>query len=57
MQQQYERQTRYNKANTTTVLLRLNKRTDADIIGRLQEVGSKQGYVKSLIRRDMQDER
>lgn len=25
MQQQYERQTRYNKANTTTVLLRLNK--------------------------------
>ncbi|MEE1210420.1 MAG: hypothetical protein U0K60_10310 [Parafannyhessea umbonata] len=57
MQQQYERQTRYNKANTTTVLLRLNKRTDADIIGRLQEVGNKQGYVKSLIRRDMQDER
>ena len=56
MQQQYERQTRYNKANTTTVLLRLNKRTDADIIGRLQEVGNKQGYVKSLIRRDMQDE-
>ena len=57
MRQQYERQTRYNKANTTTVLLRLNKRTDADIIGRLQEVGSKQGYVKSLIRRDMQAER
>ena len=57
MQQQYERQTRYNKANTTTVLLRLNKRTDADIIGRLQEVGNKQGYVKTLIRRDMQDER
>ena len=57
MQQQYERQTRYNKANTTTVLLSLNKRTDADIIGRLQEVGNKQGYVKSLIRRDMQDER
>ena len=57
MQQQYERQTRYNKANTTTVLLRLNKRTDADIIGRLQEVGNKQGYIKSLIRRDMQDER
>ena len=57
MQQQYERQTRYNKANTTTVLLRLNKRTDADIIGRLQEVGNKQGYVKSLIRRDMQDVR
>ena len=57
MQQQYERQTRYNKANTTTVLLRLNKRTDADIIGRLQEVGNKQRYVKSQIRRDMQDER
>ena len=57
MRQQYERQTRYNKANTTTVLLSLNKRTDADIIGRLQEVGNKQGYVKSLIRRDMQDER
>ena len=57
MQQQYERQTRYNNANPTTVQLRLNKRTDADIIGRLLEVGNKQGYVKSLIRRDMQDER
>ena len=41
---------KYNKENTVQVLVRLNKNTDADIIKILDEVGNKQGYIKTLIR-------
>jgi len=44
---------KYDAANTTKVLLKLNNKTDADILERLNEVNSKQGYIKDLIRRDM----
>lgn len=54
MQKTGERQTRYNKLNTTSVLVRLNKKTDQDVIEHLAEVGNKQGYIKALIRKDMQ---
>ena len=43
---------KYNKENTLTVCLRLNKETDKDIIEILEKVNSKQGYIKSLIRND-----
>lgn len=43
---------RYNDANTVQVAIRLNKATDADVIARLEEVPSKAGYIKQLIRRD-----
>jgi hypothetical protein len=43
---------KYNKENTLTVCLRLNKETDKDIIEILERVNSKQGYIKSLIRND-----
>ena len=33
--------------------LKLNKVTDADILLKLEEVGNKQGYIKSLIRKDI----
>lgn len=45
---------RFNKANTKVVSLRLNFNTDADIIQKLNEVDSKMGYIKSLIRKDVQ---
>ena len=48
---------RYNKTHTKCVCLRLNLNTDADIIQRLAEVESKMGYIKSLIRKDMEGER
>lgn len=54
MQKTGERQTRYNKLNTTSVLVRLNKRTNKDVIEHLAKVGNKQGYIKTLIRKDMQ---
>lgn len=48
---------RYNKENTVTYCLRLNKNTDKDIIARLESPvdigGSKNGYIKSLIRMDI----
>ena len=47
-------QDRYNKAKTTTVLLRLNKSTDADIINRLERTQNKTGYIKTLIRADIE---
>lgn len=47
---------KFNKEKTTTVNLRLNINTDADIIEKLKTVPSKMGYIKSLIRADMQKE-
>lgn len=45
---------KFNKANTKMVSLRLNYNTDADIIKKLDEVDSKMGYIKELIRKDLQ---
>lgn len=44
---------KFNKANTRMVSLRLNYKTDADIIEKLDSVESKMGYIKSLIRKDL----
>ena len=46
-------QSRYDAAHTTAVRLKLNLKTDADILARLAEVGNKQGYIKALIRADI----
>ena len=44
---------KYDAANTTQIHLKLNDKTDADILARLEEVESKQGYIKRLIREDI----
>ena len=44
---------RFNKENTKVVALRLNLKTDADIIEKLEQVPSKMGYIKDLIRKDL----
>ena len=44
---------KYNQANTVQVIIRLNKKTDADIIEKLQSVDNKAGYIKALIRKDI----
>ena len=43
---------RYDRLNTKQIVLKLNKRTDADILEILESVGNKQGYIKKLIRQD-----
>lgn len=49
-------QDKYDKLNTTQVKLKLNKKTDKDIIGKLDSTGNKQGYIKGLIRKDIKSE-
>ena len=50
---QLRAQDKYDKANTVQIKLKLNKKTDADIIAWLYNNENKQGYIKSLIRADM----
>lgn len=46
-----------NKINTKMICVRLSYNTDADIIKKLDEVDSKMGYIKELIRKDLQTKR
>lgn len=50
----------YDAEHTVQIRLKLNKRTDADILARLaaqpKETGGKQGYIKRLIRADIEKE-
>lgn len=46
--------TKFTKEKTVSVNLRLNKNTDADIIAKLETVSSKMGYIKALIRADIE---
>lgn len=47
---------KYADRMTKQVNLALNRSTDADIIAALERCGNVQGYIKALIRRDMQQE-
>ena len=44
---------KYDQANTKAVKLKLNKKTDADILEHLRTKANVQGYIKKLIRSDM----
>ena len=44
---------KYDKLNTKQVVLKLNKKTDADILKHLDSLDNKQGYIKKLIRKDI----
>lgn len=44
---------KYEKTNTVQLKMKLNRNTDADILAKLDSVGNKQGYIKSLIRKDI----
>ena len=50
-------QDKYNKEKTTTVLIRLFKSTDSDIITQLDRQTNKTGYIKALIRADIERSR
>ena len=47
--------TEYEKANTVGFYIKLNKKTDADIIDELGACSNKQGYIKALIRQDLKE--
>lgn len=44
---------KYDAANTTGVYLKLNLKTDSDILEKLSSVPNRQGYIKQLIRQDI----
>lgn len=46
-------QARYDAANTTRVVMKLNNKTDSDILAKLASVDNKQAYIKALIRNDL----
>ena len=46
----YEPQTRYDKNNTVQLKLKLNQKTDADILEWLESLDNKQGTIKAIIR-------
>lgn len=50
---QLQAQDRYDRANTIQVKLKLNKKTDADIIQALETCNNKQGLIKRLIREEI----
>lgn len=47
-------QARYDAANTVQVKLKLNSRTDSDILAALESQENKQGYIKRLIREELE---
>ena len=49
----YASDIKYKKNNTKQIALRLNYNTDADILEKLENVENTQGYIKSLIRADI----
>ena len=53
---QLRAQAKYDAKATVQVKMKLNLKTDADIISRLEQVAgteTKQGYIKRLIRQDI----
>lgn len=46
-------QDKYDAKATVQLKMKLNKRTDADILRKLDSVPNKQGYIKKLIRDDL----
>jgi hypothetical protein len=53
---QLEAVKRYNNAHTRTITIRLNHRTDADILEWLEDVDNIAGAVKRAIRSQIDDE-
>ena len=49
-----EAKARWDKENTVMVTMKLNKNQDAEIIAKLESVDSKQGYIKQLIKADIE---
>ena len=47
---------KWDQEHTRQFKVKLNCRTDADIIARLEQVENTQGYIKRLIREDLQRE-
>lgn len=50
----YRASQKYKREKCRKITLELNKRIDADILGWLDSLPNKTGYIKDLIRADME---
>lgn len=50
---QIRAQKKYDAANTRQFHMKLNRNTDRDVIEKLDSVPNMQGYIKQLIRADL----
>lgn len=48
-------QRKYDAANCKFYTLKFNKKTDADVIAKLDSVPSRQNYLRQLVRNDMKE--
>ena len=46
--------TKYDKLNVRQLKIKLNLNTDKDVIARLKASGNMSGYIKSLVRADIE---
>lgn len=49
-----EAKKRWDKENTRFIGLKLNKNTDAELIKKLESVPNRQGYLKELMKADIE---
>lgn len=50
----YEPQARYNAKTRRRYVINLNTNTDGEMLEHLEKVGNVQGYIKALIKADME---
>lgn len=50
-----QRAIEHDKLHAKRIYIKLNKENDKDILDHLENVPNKQGYIKRLIRKDMED--
>lgn len=46
---------KYDAKNTIKFTVKLNKKTDKELIEQMESVSNKSGYIKGLIRKDIED--
>lgn len=56
IRKKYEYTDKYQKENIRRVVVKLNRKTDQKIIDKLDSIDNVQGYIKSLIVRDIEGE-
>lgn len=47
---------KYDRVHARSITMKFNKKYDADVLDKLDNVNNKQGYVKQLIRDDLAKE-
>lgn len=52
-----DRRYKYDQLHTVQIRIKLNRKTDADILARLAEQENRQGYLKRLVREDIAREK